>query len=66
MLNTTDKETINKTIEIIQTEMNKVFKQYKTKRRKGFYSLETVCYKIHLLIECRNRLQTYFINGLSK
>ena len=66
MLNTIDKKAINKTIEIIQAEMDKVFKQYNAKRRRRFYSLETVCYKIHLLIECRNRLQTYFINGLSK
>lgn len=60
MLNKTDKEAIEKTIGIIQKEIYDVFKQYEKAKFKNFHLLEHSCDRLHLLIECRNRLKNYF------
>lgn len=63
MLNDTNKKTIEKAIKIIQNEIKTLFKQYEHAQIKDFYLVENTSHQIKLLIECRNKLKNYFING---
>ena len=65
MLNKKETNTIENTIDIIQAEIEKIFAYHKGFRKSpNFFALEHSCNKIRVLIECRNRLQGYFLNGI--